>query len=197
MWEVWTRCVAWHWMGANAEFQICNRVGILKHRPRMPPFIGTANPSRLATMIRSCLHDDPAKRPTAAQLVEAQLEMVKNIRRMQVATKGPVRERDAHNSDDVDAALDAECKCFCSNRVCRSKCSQSRTHAHNLCLNRSSFVNFTRSDRTSYRLFVVMVIVCLCLRVCVGLCMYVFSPPDSRAILDECRSVHFAPKSPR
>lgn len=95
MWEVWTRCAAWHWMGANAEFQICNRVGILKQRPRMPPFVGT-HQARIATMIRKCLHDNPAKRPTAAQLVEAQLYMVRQIR-TNSSNHVSVRESSQHN----------------------------------------------------------------------------------------------------
>ena len=112
MWEVWTRCFAWHWMGANAEFQICNRVGIQKQRPRMPPFVGTHR-AKLATMIRSCLHDNPAQRPTAAMLVEAQLEIVNKIRRKRLSNGGPVRESSNHElahqssrssagSDDID-----------------------------------------------------------------------------------------------
>lgn len=96
MWEVWTRCFAWHWMGANAQFQICNRVGVLKQRPRTPPFIGTQS-SKIAAMIRKCLHHEPAKRPTAAQLVEAQLETVKKIRRSRMDSRGPVREASHHD----------------------------------------------------------------------------------------------------
>lgn len=94
MWEVWTRCFAWHWL--SEQHQICYRVGILKQRPRMPPFVGT-HQSRVATMIRACLHHDPTKRPTAAQLVEAQLEMVNSIRRSRRDSAGPVRERALHD----------------------------------------------------------------------------------------------------
>eukprot|EP01043_Picozoa_sp_COSAG02_P010791 COSAG02_NODE_387_length_23294_cov_52.630610_13_plen_1964_part_00 len=82
-------------MGANAEFQICNRVGILKQRPRMPPFVGT-HQARLAAMIRSCLHHNPEKRPTAAQLVEAQLNMHRMIRHISQTRPGPVRESSEH-----------------------------------------------------------------------------------------------------
>lgn len=114
MWEVWTRCEAWHWMGAGAEFQICNRVGVLKQRPRMPPFIGT-HASRVATMIRQCLHHDPSKRPTAENLVEAQMEMVNTITKMRTDSRGPVREASVHemqhqtsNSSDHSEEQDTE-----------------------------------------------------------------------------------------
>ena len=94
MWEVWTRCFAWHWL--SEQHQICYRVGILKQRPRMPPFVGT-HQSTVASMIRACLHHDPKKRPTAAQLVEAQLEMVNSIRRLHRDSAGPVPERALHD----------------------------------------------------------------------------------------------------
>ena len=91
-----------------------NRVGVLKQRPRMPPFIGT-HASRVATMIRQCLHHDPSKRPTAENLVEAQMEMVNTITKMRTDSRGPVRESSVHEmshqtsiSSDHSEEQDAE-----------------------------------------------------------------------------------------
>ena len=64
MWEVFTRRVAWHWMGAADGNAICDKVGNERLRPKVPVDVSP----QCAKMLRECLHTDPDCRPTAKEM---------------------------------------------------------------------------------------------------------------------------------
>ena len=110
MWEVWTRQEAWHWMGTgmNADFQICNRVGVQKQRPAAPPGLSP----KLSATIRRCLHHVPASRPTAKELSVTLMKTMTHTHRlkreasMNVTEASMRRESSTHSDQGMAAALD-------------------------------------------------------------------------------------------
>jgi serine/threonine protein kinase len=64
MWAVLTRVQLWHWLsGQGSRHRIAGIVGLDMKRPRVPD----GNPE-WAAMIRTCLHHNPHRRPSATEL---------------------------------------------------------------------------------------------------------------------------------
>ena len=66
MWEVFTRRKAWHWIHSPCKVLAIVAQVSQRRRPKMPESLSPD----CARQIRSCLHQDPAQRPTAKAITQ-------------------------------------------------------------------------------------------------------------------------------
>ena len=80
--------------------QICNRVGVQKHRPRMPAGL----PPDTTEMIRRCLHHDPSQRPSAQDLTDSTHSLVRLERAISATSSDKIKESDMARHRSLAAA---------------------------------------------------------------------------------------------